>query len=147
MNRKGFMMAELIVVSAIVLTTMVGLYSSYNKVYSLYKTRLTYYDINTLYKLGYYRDSLEYTLGSEKIDNLDLSVDGEKVYLINNNRKPINRNIFNNINNVNITFKEYVDFLENSVDFNDFDYMLIMEKCNSDGKSDCTYAYLEVYNN
>ena len=33
MNRKGFMMAEVVVVSAIVMVSIVGLYQSYNKIY------------------------------------------------------------------------------------------------------------------
>ena len=56
MNSKGFMMAELIVVSSIILVVMVAMFSSFNKVYSLYETRLNYNDITTLYRLGYYRD-------------------------------------------------------------------------------------------
>ena len=58
MNRKGFMMAEVVVVSAIVMVSIVGLYQSYNKIYSAYTTRIKYYDSTTLYRLGYYRDIL-----------------------------------------------------------------------------------------
>ena len=58
MNNKGFMMAEVVVVSAIVMLTIVGLYQSYNKIYSAYNTRIDYYDSTTLYRLGYYRDIL-----------------------------------------------------------------------------------------
>lgn len=58
MNRKGFMMAEVVVVSAIVMIVIVGLYQSYNKIYLAYTTRIKYYDATTLYRLGYYRDIL-----------------------------------------------------------------------------------------
>ena len=58
MNRKGFMMAEVVVVSAIVMVTIIGLYQSYNKLYSTYATRLKYHDAETLYRLGNYRDTL-----------------------------------------------------------------------------------------
>lgn len=58
MNRKGFMMAEVVVVSAIVMVVIVGLYQSYNKIYLAYTTRIKYYDATTLYRLGYYRDIL-----------------------------------------------------------------------------------------
>ena len=58
LNRKGFMMAEVVVVSAVVVITLTTLYASYNKIYSLYKARLNYNDTNTLYKLAYYRDCL-----------------------------------------------------------------------------------------
>lgn len=78
MNNKGFMMAEVVVVSAIVMVTIVGLYQSYNKLYSTYNTRIDYYDSTTLYRLGYYRDIL--------IENNLLKIDKETGNLyINNN--------------------------------------------------------------
>lgn len=58
MNKKGFMMAEVVVVSSIVLVAIIGLYTAYNKIYKTYNTRLNYYDVTTLYRLGYYRDIL-----------------------------------------------------------------------------------------
>ena len=58
MNNKGFMMAEVIIVSAIVLTTLSAFYLSYMKIYVKYRERINYYDISSLYRLGYYRDSL-----------------------------------------------------------------------------------------
>ena len=57
MNKKGFMMAEVIVVSAVIVVTLVGLYASYNKIFSLYNQRLNYYDVATLYELAYIRDN------------------------------------------------------------------------------------------
>ena len=58
MNNKGFMMAEVVVVSSIVLVFLAGLYMSYNKVFAVYKTRVSYYDTTALYDLAYYRDRL-----------------------------------------------------------------------------------------
>ena len=58
MNRKGFMMAEVVVVSAIVLSFLSVLYTRYNKIYSTYLKRISYYDVVTLYRLAYYRDIL-----------------------------------------------------------------------------------------
>ena len=57
-NNKGFMMAEVVIVSAIVLSVITVLFVSYNKIYSTYNTRISYYDINTLYDLEYYRNIL-----------------------------------------------------------------------------------------
>jgi len=59
MNNKGFMMAEVVVVSAIILVFMAGMYVSYNKLFTIYNQRVNYYDVTTLYKLGYYRDKLK----------------------------------------------------------------------------------------
>lgn len=58
LNRKGFMMAEVVVVSAVVLITLTTLYMSYNKILSIYEQKLTYEDSNMLYDLAYYRDCL-----------------------------------------------------------------------------------------
>lgn len=178
MNEKGFMMAELVVVSSIVLVTLVGLYVSYNKIYSTYKTRLTYYDVVTLYRLGYYRnvlkenyllDEIKTKLESEKIvllydseflsgSIIDLPSEGEvlkskkladKVYIINNNGQKITRSIFDG-KNLHVTFLDYVDYLENNIEFSRFNYMMIMERCNISDEgivdsNNCSYAYLEIY--
>ena len=46
---KGFMLVELIVTSTIVVTAMVLLYANFNKIYSLYKTKNNYYDVDGVY--------------------------------------------------------------------------------------------------
>lgn len=51
-NNKGFMLAEVIVVSVIVITTLVSLYGSYNNLYKLYTRRSRYYDIDGIYALN-----------------------------------------------------------------------------------------------
>lgn len=145
MNRKGFMMAELVVVSAIVLTTVATFYTSYNKIYSAYKTKLQYYDVTTLYKLASYRNSEDLTTFSEEY-NLIQNNDGEKVYLIKNGPSLIDKT---KLSDINPTFSDYIDFFNNTVDYKNFpsDYM-IMERCtkvvNGQKKEDCYYAYLEV---
>lgn len=48
-NNKGFMLIELIITSTIVVTAMVSLYASFNRIYSLHKTRNNYYNINGIY--------------------------------------------------------------------------------------------------
>lgn len=170
MNRKGFMMAELVVVSSIVLITLVGLYTSYNKIYSIYKTRIRYYDVVTLYRLGYYRDILK--VNNILYDVVDSSNNGivevynssnndssifslpeierpsgveDRVYMINNAGGSIDREMFATMN-LHTTFLDYIDFLENSIDnFAEFSYMLIMERCIPGDENDCSYAYLEVW--
>lgn len=176
-NKKGFMMAELVVVSAIVLVTLVSLYTSYNKIYSVYKSRVGYYDVATLYRLGYYRDLFnEYDVmnilkdkaKTDKIvainkvteknkfnELISSSLGGanppnkeDSVFLVYNNKVQIDSSIFGSIN-VNPTFKDYVDYLKESIDFSNFEYMLVMERCNLDGDSvdvnSCNYAYLEIF--
>ena len=164
LNNKGFMMAEVIVVSAIVLVTIAGMYTSYNKIYSIYKNRISYYDVNTLYRLSFFRDIMvENEIISENANqaknNSDKIIDNtssfstyvepdvkERIFTIYNNKKSISSNIFNNIANVNPTFKDYVDYLKETVDnFNEFNYMMIIERCQESSKDKCTYAYLEIF--
>lgn len=167
LNKKGFMMAELVVVSAIILVTLVSLYTSYNKIYSIYKSRVGYYDVATLYRVGYYRDLLsEYDVmadlvnkaksdkivainnGNEFNNMIKTALNGaappnaeDNVFLVYNNKKKIDSSIFGGIK-VNATFRDYVDYLTDSIDFSDFEYMLIMERCKS--KDSCNYSYLDL---
>lgn len=48
-NNSGFMLAELVIVSAIVIGTMVALYTGFNSSYINYKERSKYYSIDCLY--------------------------------------------------------------------------------------------------
>lgn len=167
-------MAELVVVSAIVLTTVVAFYTSYNKIYSAYKTRLNYYDVTTLYRLGYYRDvlrennvldstinnaSINYvtkvydsksesgniiSLGLEDEVNKDVS---DVVFMINNKNDKIRIEELGT--NLRPTFYDYIDFFNNTVDYTKFPYLMIMERCRvlDDGtinEDSCYYAYLEI---
>ena len=175
MNNKGFMMAEVVVVSAIVLGLLTTLYVSYNKIYSVYNKRISYYDNTTLYRLSYYRDILIendlinnlltetkdktnktttiYTTESEEhslfhLPDNELSESDdydERVYLTYIGDN--NKNIkLENIQNIRPTFSDYITFLSDSVKLKS-NYVLLMERCNidEDKKDDCKYAYLEVY--
>ena len=48
-GQRGFMLAEVIVVSTIIITVLTTLYISFNKLYSNYQLRFKYYDVNGLY--------------------------------------------------------------------------------------------------
>lgn len=162
MNNKGFMMAEVVVVSAIVLVTLTSLYASYNKIYSLYSTRLNYNDVQTLYKLVYYRNCIikngkmnlaesnsssgpvDITNGTTYLNINDKICNdcSEKIYFINNNKANINRNVLDSFP-VNQTYKDYVTYLADAVNLSESDYVMIMEKCDTN-KDNCKYAYLEI---
>lgn len=158
MNNKGFMMAEVIVVSAIVLTLLSTVYVTYNKLYILYTSRIDYYDVVTLYRLGYYRDNLiennmmnmkleDASKSSDKITNISKIYDEDRVLLINNQKEKINSKTVewvDNQNDIHQTFKDYIHYLSGSDDLNGkSNYVFVMERCNTE--DDCKYAYLEVY--
>ena len=145
MNNKGFMMAEVVVVASIILVAMVGLYASYNKVFTIYNQRVNYYDVSTLYELGNYRDENGDTItGASSLSLLfEDDIAKEKIYFV----------LCSEISQLketvaNQTFKDYIKFLSTSLDIeelesNGIDSILVMEKCiDSDN---CKYAYLEVF--
>jgi len=158
-NNRGFMMAEVIVVSAIIFVFLTGLYLSYNKLFFGYNTRINYYDTTTLYRLAYYRDVL---IEEEKMnDTLLLAKNGvinvfdngansilrvdnlDSVFIIYNfKRNNIDSTTLNNYT-VNSTFKDYMDYLKTSADLTRANYVMVMESCFDE--DDCKYAYLEVY--
>ena len=155
LNKKGFMMAEVVVVSAVVLITLTTLYISYNKIYSSYKTRLTYNDVTMLYRLAYYRDCFieENDITQENtIEVNNLSQDDylcklgdckEKIFVVYNNKnKKLNSDNLNSFS-INQTYKDYVDYLSDSVDLSEYDYVMLMEYCDKDNEN-CKYAYLKL---
>ena len=156
MNNKGFMMAEVIVVSSIILVFLAGLYLSYNKIFAAYNSRIDYYDASTLYRLAYYRDNLieedkmNDALSSANnntiIEITNFEVDSnynDKVFLIYNNKSNIASSILGS-KTVNATFKDYASFLSTSANLTGTNYVMIMERCKKSDNNDCKYAYLEV---
>ena len=168
-NNKGFMMAELIIVSAIALSVLSVLFISFNKLYGIYMQRIRYYDSTTITRAALYRDILiengqmndfisntkasnnKYTLIYETGDdnNIFAIPSAEKstkyndlVYLVNVNRGTISSNVIKD--NINETFKEYLDFLNGSVEF-DSNFIILIERCETSNDDNCKYAYLEVY--
>ena len=65
LNRKGFMMAEVVVVSVIICTVLVTLYTALARINNAYDTRNRYYDIDTLY----FTEEINYSLISSGLIN------------------------------------------------------------------------------
>ena len=141
LNKKGFMMAEVIVVSSIVLITLTSLYISYNKIYSTYKKRINYYDVSIIYDLDKIRRNvvIDAPTNNTKIENDVISESNTTVYAI-----PLTDNKITdtNLSQENTTFNEYLEYLKNSITVNNCNYILVMEKCDED-KKECKYGYLE----
>lgn len=141
LNKKGFMMAEVIVVSSIVLITLTSLYISYNKIYSTYKKRINYYDVSIIYDLDKIRRNvvIDAPTNNTKIENDVISEPNTTVYAI-----PLTGNKITdtNLSQENTTFNEYLEYLKNSITVNNCNYILVMEKCD-EAKKECKYGYLE----
>lgn len=96
LNKKGFMLAEVIVVSVILIATLVGLFTGFNKMYSNYKERNSYDNVDALYAAKSIKDFL--------IDQTKLNE------LIKNTVS------FNNItNSTSISLSEYETTLYNNI--------------------------------
>ena len=141
LNKKGFMMAEVIVVSSIVLITLTSLYISYNKIYSTYKKRINYYDVSIIYDLDKIRRNvvIDAPTNNTKIENDVISESNTTVYAI---PLPITDNKITDLSQENTTFNEYLEYLKNSITVNNCNYILVMEKCDEANKG-CKYGYLE----
>ena len=57
-NNKGFMLIEVIITSTIVVTSMVFLYTSFSRLYNNFKSKTSYYHIDTSYASKEIIDSL-----------------------------------------------------------------------------------------
>lgn len=144
MNKKGFMMAEVVVVSVIIIGSIAAFFAGYNGLITLYSDRIDYYDSTTLYELANYRDVnlSDLEVSSSPIRKVGA---GRIIYYVDGkllNGKPEDGEIQTPSNN---TFKKYIEYLKNTLDLTNKDNenkkILIMEKCASN--DDCKYAYLE----
>ena len=164
MNRKGFMMAEVVVVSVIICTVLVTLYTALARINNAYDTRNRYYDIDTLYfteeinyslissglinKLIQNGNSVKVTLEGQGIDLNEISSfynsnnKGEtKIYFSLYKKNDVNK--LANLTGLNETFKDYITYANDHFDYNeDYEYMLITEMCKTN--DDCYYYGLRV---
>ena len=99
-NNQGFMLAELIITSTVIVTALVGLYASYNKVYSLYQTKNNYYNIDGVYATKEMINGLLKTEGNNE-DNLNSVLnklqENNYIFIIQTSNQETKCNITNNI--------------------------------------------------
>lgn len=164
LNNRGFMMAEVVVVSVIICTVLVTLYTSLIRINEAYDTRNKYYDINTLY----FTEEVNYNLIASGYINSLLS-NGNSV-MVNLNNESINLgdiksfysyndsgsikmyfSLYNSekvgklsgLSEVSNTFKDYIKYAKGHFDYTEnYNYMLITEMCKTE--DDCYYYGLRV---
>ncbi len=64
-NNKGFMLVEVIITSTVIIAAMVGLYSSFNRLYQSYDTKNYYYSIDGVYAT---KETINYLLQNDFSD-------------------------------------------------------------------------------
>lgn len=172
-GKKGFMLAEVVVVSVVVVTVLVALFTGVNNVSSAYETRNRYYDVDSLYVAMEINDIL-----LKNVDSLDgLISDAKRVYnfalesddIDENNIQdfgdfygdvvgdevisyitPYNREIMLSLESYDgtttVTFDEYLDYLSNNLNFDDenYNYMIIVERRAHGNVDDCYYYALKL---
>ena len=155
-NNKGFMLIEVIITSTIVVTSMVFLYTSFSRLYNNFKTKSSYYHMDTSYASKGIIDSLINENLLNNIINESLE-DKSFVYIIKNsscventststcskikNLYDIENSILVNYsidslnelknNDINKTLSDYIDYLINYYDLSnnedDYNFIVITE--------------------
>ena len=159
-NRKGFMLAEVIIVSVIICVVLVSLFTGINRVTKAYDLRNRYYDVNALYMA---EKANLYLIEDKSINNListnnPVKVENDSLYNViryyNSGNTGSAVNIYftpydkDNVEalkdkGTNQTYKDFIDYLSGHLEFKgEYTYMLISEICNS--TDDCYYYGLGV---
>lgn len=158
-GRKGFMLAEVVVVSVVIATVLVTLFTGLSRVSSAYETRNRYYDVDSLYAAmeinGILKknnpSTINTTLAMKLSDDSNVS-NFEEFY--NNTNSSINSYItpytkdsmltLKNFNS-NLTFSNYLDYLSDNLNFSDdYNYMIIVERRENNDINDCYYYALKL---
>ena len=168
-DNKGFMLAEVVIVSAILITTLVSLYIGFSRVYKAYEERSIFFDTNSVYALKNIKNFMidemlinniildsSFNYVSYKLEELDNNVKYFSNDYHNNYLKTIfkNNNIeyiyitkykIDNINNIinsdsnNITLNDYLTYLIKNLNFSE-NYNYIFISKTKDGK----FSYLRM---
>ena len=143
LNNKGFMMAEVVVTCSIVVLTLVGLFTSYNRTYLRYKERRNYYNIDNSYACNYLKELLiESNILYTNTDSyyiIDSSINSKIAVLLNNYNVSsaivVDLSQTSNIEGLIIdgmsnTYKDYLKYLNNNIiyDLTQDKYLLIVER-------------------
>lgn len=158
-GRKGFMLAEVVVVAVVVATVLVTLYAGLSNVSSAYDTRNRYYDVDSLYAAMDINDilirndsSLIKTDQALALSSDDSVVDFENFFKetddsISSYIAPYDKDIMLSLKTINnkATFGDYLDYLSGNLNFDDdYDYMIIVERLENNDIDDCYYYALKL---
>ena len=168
-NNRGFMLAEVVITSTVIITALVSLYTSFSKLYSQYNIRNSYFDIDGVYALNGMIDHLMDEEGT--INTLFSNInDGSSTIIIGNNScasedddycyklqelykinnlivVKFNGGAIDKINVKNKTFEDYLKYIKryyNMSKSDDYDYLFIVEyNCDNKNKN-CKYSSVGV---
>lgn len=143
LNKTGFMLAEVVVVSVVIAVTLVSLFVGLNKVTKAYDKRNKYYDIDAEYlaleltKKRFFYEYVEWNTCSkiEKYEITGNTATACYIYYDTDSIKTVKNN-----NNLTETFKEYLDYIANDLDpSNPHGYIVAVEIQKNKDKDKCVY--------
>ena len=158
-NNKGFMLAEVIITSTIVLSAMVGLYLTFNKLYIKYNTISTYKNIDGTYAIENIVDNLiadqnlnnilanksgrvivngECQIIETYCENIKLAYNIENMYIFKMNEESVNE-LKEQVKNP--TFKEYLDYTKKYYKYDENHYLIVLEYKN---ENEFNYSSMEL---
>lgn len=159
LNKKGFMLAEVVVSASVVAVVLVTMYIGINRMTNAYNKRNKYYDLDAQQVAMEVNDALvrnmnfdslfdivggNYILLSEENEEFKndvpmlcalykekLEINADNVYIVRNNSAGLTQLKDSNINQ---KFKDYLDYFINKTDFNEnYSYFIVVElKKNND---------------
>ena len=143
------MLAEVVVVSAVISTVLVTMYIAINRVSSAYETRNSYYDIDALF----FAEEI-----NDLIKDKELQKDSNSKLLLGDlstayqslgykaNGYYITPSTLNNTIEGKQTLKDFMSYLKSKLsNDNNYKYIIVSELCTTD--DDCRYYALKVGDN
>lgn len=141
------MLAEVVVVSAVISTVLVTMYIAINRVSSAYETRNSYYDIDALFFAEEINDLIkDKELQKDSNSKLllgDLFTAYQSLDYKEANGYYITPSTLNNTIEGKQTLKDFMSYLKSKLsNDNNYKYIIVSELCTTD--DDCRYYALKV---
>lgn len=147
LNRKGFMLAEVVVSASVVAVVLVTMYIGINRMTAAYDKRNRYYDLDAQELAMVVNDTIRKNGSSVTFDNSGILLSGQinsmysetkELFDLYKNNLKYNNNVyivknkdgFNNIKNSNInqSFKDYLDYFISKTNFDEnYSYFIVVE--------------------
>lgn len=142
------MLAEVVVVSAVISTVLVTMYIAINRVSSAYETRNSYYDIDALFFAEEINDLIKdkELQTDSKLLLGDLYTAYQSLDYKEANGYYITPSTLNNTIEGKQTLKDFMSYLKSKLsNDNNYKYIIVSELCTTD--NDCRYYALKVGDN
>lgn len=154
LGRNGFMLVEVVVVSAVIATVLVTMFIAINRVSSAYSTRDSYNSVDALYLAMAVNDILRENndlsdlvcnnSNANEITDSSLKEAYKDIGSINLYYSPYDRDKVLSLKRNKATFDGFIDYISNKLDYSNtnYNYLIIAELCKTE--DDCYYYALKL---